>query len=258
MPTYTKETALFNTGAINQAIGAVETIAKSKRRVFTSEPIPPYDVGDLRVSADNTSESDETEEGATSAIYMCISARSSGEFDDSDWVLASTDDSQTAVLREYIDAYIESSEAESDRINEDLEAIREELNETRTDFTDKIDEILSLRSSAEFVDSNQDEILEAISAAKRNSERLEELGSFLTLVNQMLRLSALGSPLETVISNDRISFRYDGEEVAFINALGFNFAMGIVRQELRIGNFLLKGSGTDGTSGRFDVMYSPL
>lgn len=57
-------------------------LAKNKRRIFTSTPYPPYDVGDLWV------------QGSTGDIMMCKTARDSGSYTASDWAKASkyTDD----------------------------------------------------------------------------------------------------------------------------------------------------------------------
>ena len=58
-------------------------LGKEKNRIFTSTPVPPYDVGDLWV------------QGATGDIMRCKTARESGVFTSSDWEKASkyTDDS---------------------------------------------------------------------------------------------------------------------------------------------------------------------
>ena len=58
-------------------------LGKEKNRIFTSTPVPTYDVGDLWV------------QGATGDIMRCKTARESGAFTSSDWEKASkyTDDS---------------------------------------------------------------------------------------------------------------------------------------------------------------------
>ena len=59
-----------------------QSTANIKRRVFTSTPTSPYDVGDLWVA------------GSTGDIKNCITARALGNYDPSEWALASkyTDD----------------------------------------------------------------------------------------------------------------------------------------------------------------------
>lgn len=85
-------------------------LAKTKRRIFTTTPYTPYDVGDLWV------------QGTTGDIMRCKTARATGNYSDSDWEKASkyTDDTalnnfvsgqfaQTiANLGEQIDGKVES------------------------------------------------------------------------------------------------------------------------------------------------------
>lgn len=58
-------------------------LAKTKRRIFTSTPYTPYEIGDLWV------------QGSTGEIMMCQTTRTTGNFTSSDWTQASkyTDDS---------------------------------------------------------------------------------------------------------------------------------------------------------------------
>lgn len=67
------------TSGINDAI----LLAGNKKRVFVAQPVPPYEIGDLWV------------QGANGDILRCGTARSSGNYNSSDWVKASkyTDDS---------------------------------------------------------------------------------------------------------------------------------------------------------------------
>jgi phage-related protein len=67
--------------AMQKASKAQDT-ADGKRRVFTSTPQPPYDVGDLWT------------QGSTGDLMRCRTARASGNYNSSDWILATkyTDD----------------------------------------------------------------------------------------------------------------------------------------------------------------------
>lgn len=71
------------TKALEEAADAKDT-ADQKRRVFVTQPYPPYDVGDLWVGDD------------TSEMMRCQRARSSGSYVASDWIKAVkyTDDSE--------------------------------------------------------------------------------------------------------------------------------------------------------------------
>ena len=70
---YVEDTAVVK--ALADAADAKD-IADQKRRVFTSTPYPPYDVGDLWVGDD------------TSDLMRCQTARGSGNFNSSDWIKA--------------------------------------------------------------------------------------------------------------------------------------------------------------------------
>ena len=78
--------------ALQQAATAQDT-ADGKRRVFTSTPTPPYDVGDLWA------------QGGSGDIMRCIVARSSGSYVSTDWDKASkyTDDSAVGELDSALD-----------------------------------------------------------------------------------------------------------------------------------------------------------
>ena len=69
------------------------TLAGQKRRIFVSQPTPPYEVGDLWV------------EGSNGDIKKCKTARASGSYTASDWELASkyTDDTLASEANDKID-----------------------------------------------------------------------------------------------------------------------------------------------------------
>lgn len=78
--------------ALSDAAEAQDT-ADSKRRVFTSTPTPPYDVGDLWA------------QGGSGDIMRCATARVSGDYNSEDWEKASkyTDDTAANELDESLD-----------------------------------------------------------------------------------------------------------------------------------------------------------
>lgn len=101
------------------AAEAAQATADSKKVVFTSQPTPPYHVGDLWVSgnividtmSDGTNDLVTSEEELFEAlmkgdgqvvVYYCIYARAEGEeFSEADWSLAATDDTTVNELREW-------------------------------------------------------------------------------------------------------------------------------------------------------------
>lgn len=102
------------TKALEDAANAQDT-ADSKRRVFVSQPTPPYDVGDLWVQGENGD------------ILRCATARVSGSYNASDWVLASkyTDDSALEIFEGQV-ADIYSTKAELETATDAITATVEE------------------------------------------------------------------------------------------------------------------------------------
>lgn len=102
------------TKALADAANAQDT-ADSKRRVFVSQPTPPYDVGDLWVQGENGD------------ILRCATARASGSYNASDWVLASkyTDDSALEIFEGQV-ADIYSTKAELETATDAITATVEE------------------------------------------------------------------------------------------------------------------------------------
>lgn len=101
------------------AAEAAQATADSKKVVFTSQPTPPYHVGDLWVDGGSMTQtmSDGTNDLITSgaellealilgsdsvSVKYCIFARTDGEsFSEDDWSLAATDDTVVNELREW-------------------------------------------------------------------------------------------------------------------------------------------------------------
>lgn len=95
--------------AMQKASTAQDT-ADGKRRVFTSTPTPPYDVGDLWT------------QGSTGDLMRCKTTRTGGNYNSSDWVLATkyTDDTvankamaDIKVLQDMIELKVSSKDVES-------------------------------------------------------------------------------------------------------------------------------------------------
>lgn len=78
--------------AIATANNALE-LAGNKRRIFVSQPVPPYDMGDLWT------------QGSNGDIKVCTTARSSGNYAASDWVNASKYTDDTALTTFLSGAY---------------------------------------------------------------------------------------------------------------------------------------------------------
>lgn len=100
---YVEDTAV--TKALADAASAQDT-ADQKRRVFVSQPVPPYDVGDLWVG------------NSSSDLMRCQTSRQSGNYNATDWIKAVkyTDDSelQAFIQGDYADT-IEEIKTQADQ-----------------------------------------------------------------------------------------------------------------------------------------------
>jgi phage-related protein len=87
----------------------LEKLAESKAQIFTSEPVPPYYVGDLWVQGSNY----------TGDIKHCIKDRVTGSYNASDWVISSkyTDDTvANQALEQAKQGIIDAAEANQEKV----------------------------------------------------------------------------------------------------------------------------------------------
>ncbi|MCD2348481.1 hypothetical protein [Clostridium guangxiense] len=69
----TANTAVTNASKAQTAANSAQTTANAKKRVFTSQPAPPYDVGDL------------WSQGTSGDMMVCKTGRASGSYTATDW-----------------------------------------------------------------------------------------------------------------------------------------------------------------------------
>lgn len=109
----------YATDAMKQLANA-QTTANSKRRIFTTTPTPPYDVGDLYT------------QGSNGDIFVCKTAKtSSGTYSESDWELASnyTDDAIANLAREIANSAKDSADISNQKAS-NAQTIASEAKET--------------------------------------------------------------------------------------------------------------------------------
>ena len=129
--------------------------AKSKRRIFGSQPVPPYDVNDMWVNATYPSD------GSTykNEILKCSTAKAEGEeFDIADWKLASkyTDDTKAEEAKKAA----ENAQAEIKNTQTNLIALGTTVSNNKKDF--------DVFTSDGYLDSSE------IAAIAQDSKRLED------------------------------------------------------------------------------------
>lgn len=163
--------------------------AKSKRRIFGSQPVPPYDVNDVWVNATYPSD------GSTykNEILKCSTSKAEGEeFDISDWKLASkyTDDTKAEEAKKAA----EKAQAEIEKTQTNLIALGTTVSNNKKAF--------DVFTSDGYLDSSE------IAAIAQDSKRLEDdynaaVESYNNVVGSKFLLDKDGN--ETTYKTDLVS-----------------------------------------------------
>lgn len=163
--------------------------AKSKRRIFGSQPVPPYDVNDMWVNATYPSD------GSTykNEILKCSTSKAEGEeFDISDWKLASkyTDDTKAEEAKKAA----EKAQAEIEKTQTNLIALGTTVSNNKKAF--------DVFTSDGYLDSSE------IAAIAQDSKRLEDdynaaVESYNNVVGSTFLLDKDGN--ETTYKTDLVS-----------------------------------------------------
>ena len=163
--------------------------AKSKRRIFGSQPVPPYDVNDMWVNATYPSD------GSTykNEILKCSTSKAEGEeFDISDWKLASkyTDDTKAEEAKKAA----EKAQAEIEKTQTNLIGLGTTVSNNKKAF--------DVFTSDGYLDSSE------IAAIAQDSKRLEDdynaaVESYNNVVGSTFLLDKDGN--ETTYKTDLVS-----------------------------------------------------
>ena len=117
---------------------AAQDTADSKRRVFVTTPTPPYDVGDIWFK-DNAD------------LYRCRASRSSGEYSEVDWIIATkyTDDTYAMSVEAVLDQFkttVETNYATKVALETTAESINTSVSTVTTKVTtleEKVDDTVA-------------------------------------------------------------------------------------------------------------------
>lgn len=117
---------------------AAQDTADSKRRVFVTTPTPPYDVGDIWFK-DNAD------------LYRCRASRSSGEYNEVDWIIATkyTDDTYAMNVEAVLDQFkttVETNYATKVALETTAESINTSVSTVTTKVTtleEKVDDTVA-------------------------------------------------------------------------------------------------------------------
>jgi hypothetical protein len=181
--------ALEDAAAADKKASGAQATANTKRRIFGSQPVPPYDVNDMWVNATYPND------GSTykNEILKCSTAKAEGEkFDIADWKLASkyTDDT----VAEEAKKAAEKAQAEIKNTQTNLIALGTTVSNNKKAFDDF--------TSDGYLDSSE------IAAIAQDSKRLEDdynaaVESYNNVVGSKFLLDKDGN--ETTYKTDLVS-----------------------------------------------------
>ena len=181
--------ALKDAAAADKKANGAQATANTKRRIFGSQPVPPYDVNDMWVNATYPSD------GSTykNEILKCSTSKAEGEeFDIADWKLASkyTDDTKAEEAKKAA----EKAQAEIKNTQTNLIALGTTVSNNKKAF--------DVFTSDGYLDSSE------IAAIAQDSKRLEDdynaaVESYNTVVGSKFLLDKDGK--ETTYKTDLVS-----------------------------------------------------
>ena len=140
---------------------AAQDTADSKRRVFVTTPIPPYDVGDIWFK-DNAD------------LYRCRASRLSGEYNEVDWIIATkyTDDTYAMNVESVLNQFKQTVETDY-ATKVQLETTKESIIGSVESITTEIEtQVVDLQDSIKYfsVDLSQYNITIPVSSNKKPME----------------------------------------------------------------------------------------
>lgn len=236
------------TKALADAKNAQDT-ADGKRRVFTVQPTPPYDVGDLWTA------------GANGDIKRCRIAKTSEQsYAASDWELASkyTDDTTANQVKDDLTDTINSTESalntQINEVSKKTDSTNSALNEARDELSKRIaDTMAQAQMAAAAAKVAQTDLANYKSMTV--DPQLKTMSDFMAKYNLSFRQDSTGlyitnqnadgtiADISLRLGNDRISFiQGTGDaayEVAFISNNQLYITSGEFLKGLRLGNYAL-------------------
>ena len=181
--------ALKDAAAADKKANGAQATANTKRRIFGSQPVPPYDVNDMWVNATYPND------GSTykNEILKCSTAKAEGEkFDIADWKLASkyTDDTKA-----------EEAKKAAEKAQEEIKTTQSNLNALGTTVSNNKKAFDDFTSDG-YLDSSE------IAAIAQDSKRLEDdynaaVESYNNVVGSKFLLDKDGN--ETTYKTDLVS-----------------------------------------------------
>lgn len=218
--------ALKDAAAADKKANGAQATANTKRRIFGSQPVPPYDVNDMWVNATYPND------GSTykNEILKCSTAKAEGEkFDIADWKLASkyTDDT----VAEEAQKAAEKAQAEIKTTQSNLNALETTVTENKKTFDSYVKDGYLEPSEIAAMAQDSKRLEDAFAAAEKSynevkgAEVLKSTKELTDLNTAFTTLSTAKTELVTYLSD--ISTNYNKADTtgkaAIVSAVGTKF-----------------------------------
>lgn len=219
--------ALKDAAAADKKANGAQATANTKRRIFGSQPVPPYDVNDMWVNATYPND------GSTykNEILKCSTAKAEGEkFDIADWKLASkyTDDT----VAEEAKKAAEKAQAEIKTTQSNLNALGTTVTENKKTFDSYVKDGYLEPSEIAAMAQDSKRLEDAFAAAEKSynevkgAEVLTNTKELTDLNTAFTTLSTAKTELVTYLSD--ISTNYNKADTTgkatIVSAVGTKFA----------------------------------
>lgn len=218
--------ALKDAAAADKKANGAQATANTKRRIFGSQPVPPYDVNDMWVNATYPND------GSTykNEILKCSTAKAEGEkFDIADWKLASkyTDDTKAEEAKKAA----EKAQAEIKTTQSNLNALGTTVTENKKTFDSYVKDGYLEPSEIAAMAQDSKRLEDAFAAAEKSynevkgAEVLKSTKELTDLNTAFTTLSTAKTELVTYLSD--ISTNYNKADTngkaAIVSAVGTKF-----------------------------------
>lgn len=218
--------ALKDAAAADKKANGAQATANTKRRIFGSQPVPPYDVNDMWVNATYPND------GSTykNEILKCSTSKAEGEeFDIADWKLASkyTDDTKAEEAKKAA----EKAQAEIKTTQSNLNALGTTVTENKKTFDSYVKDGYLEPSEIAAMAQDSKRLEDAFAAAEKSynevkgAEVLKSTKELTDLNTAFTTLSTAKTELVTYLSD--ISTNYNKADTngkaAIVSAVGTKF-----------------------------------
>lgn len=216
---------------------AAQDTADSKRRVFVTEPTPPYDAGDIWWTANE--------------LYRCILGRADGDtYHSTDWVndLKYTDDTAANQVQANLDSFEEIVADEyttTANLATQIDSILGQVNENRDIAVLANDELTRYKTEVSSQFQQQSDSFE-LSLSRLDQSINETRGiAESNSTQEYLRFSqgtgveigATNSPFKVNITNNEFNIQQNGNKVTYVNDKKLYITEAEILSRLYMGNF---------------------